>query len=60
MDIMDNYRGAYSDCEIVAASVEEVRLIEIPEPPLGWQRLESDQPKKRILSSHHFWWNSRW
>lgn len=45
---VDNYRGEYSDCGGAADAVAGL-LVETLTAPLGWQQLESAQPKKMVL-----------
>jgi hypothetical protein len=48
MDTVDNYRGEYLDC--VDGGGVGARLLEGSQIVLlGWQQLESAQPKKMIL-----------
>lgn len=50
----DNCRGGYSGCEGAEGAVAGL-LMGSRTAPLGWQQLESDQPKKMVLAGDHFW-----
>lgn len=51
-DIEDNCRGEYSGCADVEGAAAGL-LMGTLSVPLGWQQLESAQPKKMILSGDH-------
>lgn len=53
-DTGDNCRGVCSGCEGVEGAVAGLQ-VGSRTALLGWQQLESDQPKKMVLAGHHFW-----
>lgn len=59
----DNCRGEYLDYEDAEDAVARL-LMGSQFELLGWQQLESAQPKKMVLSGDHFWsvalWHLMW